>query len=63
MGKGSWSKGNSELTLPHCHRRGLLRGAHQGGVDGKPQTGLTRPSMPMLVSRGSMSSSNVLAQV
>ena len=61
MGKGSWSKSNSEQTLPHCHRRGSLRGAHQGGLDGKLQTALTRPSMPMLVSQGSMSSSNVSA--
>ena len=63
MGKVSWSKSNSEQTLPNCHRRGLLQGARQGGVDGKSQTILTRPSMPMLITRGNMSSSNVLAQV
>ena len=63
MGKGSWSKSNSERTLRHCYRQGSLQGAYQGGVDGKLQTVLTRPSMPMLVSRGSMSSSNVSAQV
>ena len=63
MGKGSWFKSNSERTLPHCHRRGLLPGAHQGGMHGEPETALKPPSMPMLVSRGSMSSSNVSAQV